>query len=239
MSEFNQLRAARRIAELEDILTGGGLTVDISQDFVDMQRMADATPDRAPLTPIFDWRFSDIGADRGFWLKVTDGDGKLVHMQGARFDDIGDETLDRHLARHAALYLSPHIPAVIDKSSFDECPHSRAISGRLCYHGEAWTTPRGPYRGTALVENATRLLFALCLMRWTPDFLWGLASETIVRKGIVLRYGYYHCHPRGVRWSIPRENQPLDEWLTWMTGGDLADLIIPAAPVPPGTASTR
>lgn len=221
----NQLSICRHLAAFERRAAQHGVAVRMEHNFEALLALVEATPKRAPLTPIFDCRYSDVSGDNAFWLKGTDRDGGLVQMQAVRVDDLEGETLTDHLKRRRQLYMSPHIPGLPSESDFDSCVYTRRITGRVCYHGEVWIAPDGPWRGTDLVSIFSGLAFGLALLRWRPDYMYGMTATALVRKGIVAKYGYYHMHPRGIRWRLASADASFDEWFAWMSQEDLVDLM--------------
>jgi hypothetical protein len=223
--QFDQLKASRYVARQADLAAEAGVTLELLDDFTELRRVVERTPNRAPLTPVFDNRVSDVHAGNAFWMLGRGPDGAVVHLQAVRRDDLEGESLSEHLARHGALFLSPHIPAVPEGSDYAACRYMRSMTGRICYHGEVWLSPEGDYRGRGLSVLLPRMGVALALMRWSPDYIYGLVHPDLVLKGIPARYGYMHAHPHGVRWRRTDGDGTLDEAITWMTADDMRDLV--------------
>ncbi|MEC9268703.1 MAG: hypothetical protein RLW87_00685 [Alphaproteobacteria bacterium] len=222
---FDQLKAscyvARRVEEAQSL----GITLELLSDFDRLRQVVTETEGRAPLTPIFDNTVSDVTGDNGFWILGRSPQGRVVHVQAVRMDDLRGETLAEHLERHGNLFLSPHIPATPDGSDYRACRYVREMAGTICYHGEVWLSPDGEFRGRGLAIILPRIAVAVALMRWAPDYIYGLVHPDLVMKGIPARYGYNHAHPLGVRWRRTDGQGTLDEYITWMTGDDMRDLV--------------
>jgi hypothetical protein len=224
-AQFDQLKASCYLARQVETAQAKNIALELLDDFEQFRKVAEATEGRAPLTPIFDNRVSDVSSENAFWILGRDPNGAVVHLQALRRDDLDGIGLDEHMRRQGPLLMSPHIPGIPSDSIYDSCAYTRSMTGRVCYHGEVWLSPKGPYRGNGLAITLPRIGVTLALMRWAPDFIYGLVHPDLVMKGIPARYGYIHTHPRGVRWRRSDGDGTLDESITWMTGDDMRDLV--------------
>ncbi len=213
------------IDDLVGQAAGQGVTIEVCDDFQELQETVDAIEDRAPLTPIFDWRYSDIGADNGFWIKGTDSGGDVVHVQAARIDTLSEKPLSDYLREKAPLFLSPHIPADIEHSTFDSCSWARESRGSVCYHGEIWIAPKGGFRARGLVRILPRIVPPIAYQKWRPDYFYGMISSRLVQRGLGAQYGYSHFHPLGIRWKLRDQDGTFDEYIAWMTPDDMSALM--------------
>lgn len=228
---LNDLEIARYIVSLDQMATAENIALSLSTDFDLLRDTVQETNDRAPLTPVFDSRLCDIGQDNGFWILGRDPEGQVVHMQAMRLDHLQDETLADHLEARSKLFCSPHIPADTARSDFRSCQYTQRISGAVCYHGEMWLRTGDQYRGRGLSAVLPRLALAIALVRWAPDYIYGMVQTKLVYKGIPAQYGYLHVHPKGIRWRVPGE-KTFDEWLVWLSREDLEEIIYPQETVP-------
>ena len=202
-----------------------GVKIDICDDFRELQEAVEATDGRAPLTPVFDWRYSNINSENGFWIKGTSSSGKLVHMQAARIDTIKDKTLSEFLREQAPLYLSPHIPAIAEQSTFDSCWWMRQSKGKVCYHGEIWISPHDGFRGRGLARILPRIVPPIAYRKWQPDCFYGMMAPKLAERGMSAQYGYSHYHPLGIRWKLRDGGGVFDEYVTWTTPDDMVALV--------------
>ncbi|MEQ8440878.1 MAG: hypothetical protein RIM33_09695 [Alphaproteobacteria bacterium] len=223
--QFNAIKASCYVTKQVERARQKGLTLELMDDFDLLLKVVEETSDRAPLTPIFDNRVCDVGSHNAFWVKGTAADGRVVHLQAVRRDDLEGESLSDFLARMGPHLMSPHIPGIPEESDYGACRYVREMTGRLCYHGEVWLSQTGEFRGQGLGVALPRLGVALALMRWAPDGIYGFVHPDLVLKGIPARYGYMHTHPFGIRWKRKDGLGTLDESITWMTGEDMSDLI--------------
>lgn len=202
-----------------------GVTVEVCDDFRELQEAVETIEDRAPLTPIFDWRYSDITADNGFWIKGTSTEGQVVHMQAVRIDTLVERSLADYLREQAPLFLSPHIPADAEKSVFNACAWARERRGKVCYHGEIWVSPKDGFRGRGLGRILPRIVPPIAYQKWQPDCFYGMMAPKLAERGMSAQYGYSHYHPLGIRWKLRDEGGTFDEYLAWMTPDDMAALV--------------
>jgi hypothetical protein len=114
---------------------------------------------------------------------------------------------------------------VPEKSSFDLNPYATELTGALCYHGEFWLTSDGTYRGQGLVSMLARAALAIALLKWQPDYVYGLVPPSLMQRGLAAKYGYNHSHPQGVSWFVPHDYAPMDEYLVWNSKRDLIQLL--------------
>ncbi len=75
---------------------GRRIRIEYRTDFQHLLTTVAGLADKAELTPIFNVEDSDIGPENGFWIKGTDEDGEVVHVQAVRFDDLSGTTLASH-----------------------------------------------------------------------------------------------------------------------------------------------
>ena len=66
---------------------------------------------------------------------------------------------------------------------------------------------------------------ALVMLRWSPDYLFGMAQPGICTKGVGARYGYRNMQPHGMIWNVPSSGV-LDEWVIWNNADDLEQAVM-------------
>lgn len=205
-----------------------GINIQFSRDFHELARIQ-AKLEKAPLTPMFDPRFSDIGPHNGFWMKgVTEG-GEIVHTQAARIDDLGNGTLCAFLESMEAYYRFPDQHRAAGEYCLSPAKATKRITGRVCYQGEFWLKGGAHgMRGRHLVAPLCQLAKSLILTLWQPDFTYAMVQPRIVHSGMVRHYAYTQMEPHGIIWHRPQLGQTLDEWVIWRSGWELEDQIIPS-----------
>lgn len=220
---INELKVVRFLTTQEQKASSAGVRIEMSTDFVHLQKLVDRLDGRDPLSPIFDWRKNPVGPENAFWIQGVNEKGDCVLLQAARVDDLGNRNLAQHIAENRDLIHTPYFEADTKNSIFDECYHLERITGRVVYAGETWICPEGPYRGGGLASVCSGFAFGLSLLRWRPDYMYGTATHALMVRGIAAKYGYYHQHPRGLRWRRADGGGNVDEWIVWMDLKDLAD----------------
>jgi len=223
IEEFSELSLyiddlVRQAAELD-------VKIDICDNFKELQELVETTEGRAPLTPVFDWRYSNISSENGFWIKGTSSSGQLVHMQAARIDTTEGKSLADYLREQASLYLSPHIPAIAEHSTFDTCWWMLESKGKVCYHGEIWISPHDGFRGRGLARILPRIVPPIAYRKWQPDCFYGMMAPKLAERGMSAQYGYSHYHPLGIRWKLRDGNGTFYEYVAWSTPDDMVALM--------------
>ena len=203
---------------------GRHIRIEYQTDFHQLLRTVAGFADKGELTPIFNVEDSDIGPENGFWIQGTDDAGEIVHVQAVRFDDLSGTTLASHWHANPELYCTRGHGIDVDRSDFYSAPASLEITGPVCYHGELWLEQS--YRAMRrLTSKLANLAMLLALARFRPDYIYCLMVPKVMRTGLSVRSGYLHMHPQGIRWHIPRRDRPYDEYLVWLTGEELSQLM--------------
>jgi len=220
---IDTLRLSRYVASLDETARRAGIEIELRTDFGHLVELCENLPDKPPPTAMFDPTKADIGGHNGFWLKGSDSNGIIVHVQAARIYDMNGTNLAQELSSLRAFYAHPDL---VPEDEHCDCtsPMAERITGTVCYHGELWIRGQEPnYRGDALSGPLSRLLHTLVLARWSPDYLFGFGYKWVVNRGMPARYGFWHGQPGAVHWVQPHRDQPLDMWLLWLTRQDLID----------------
>lgn len=234
---INELKVVHFLTAQEEKARVAGVAIEMSTDFVHLQELVDGLDGRDPLSPIFDWRKGNVSGGNAFWIKGLNDKGECVLMQAARVDDLGNKNLAQHIAENRDLIHTPYFKADTKNSTFDACYQLEQITGRVVYAGETWISPNGPYRGGGLASVCSGFAFGLSLLRWRPDYMYGTATQALMVRGIAAKYGYYHQHPRGLRWRRADGKGLIDEWIVWMDLRDLADATHSLERERPGSAA--
>ncbi|MDD9877418.1 MAG: hypothetical protein OXR84_08260 [Magnetovibrio sp.] len=224
-SVVNHLDLARYVSEIDALARQHGMSLELCKDFREFLDIRNADRERPPVSPIFDPSFTDIGPGNGFWIKGTDEDGEIVHLQAARRNEIRGISLAEHLHELRQLYKLPGLNRDLERASY-AAPAAQSISGKICYHGEIWLKG-GPdrYRGVGLASLLPRMLLALALAEWDPDYVFGFVPTPIAHKGVLTQYGYMHVQPGGILWSGPDDDTVINKWLAWLSREELIYLM--------------
>lgn len=199
-----------------------GIQLSLENDFHELKEIGKSL-DKLPLTPNFDPDVIDIGPANGFWMKGIDVTGEVVFTQAARMYDCNTITLAILHERLQAFYANPEQSAEKGETCVCDAPATHSITGNVSYHGEIWLKPC--FRKQGLTEPLPRLMLALILMRWAPDYVFGMAQPGICKKGVGARYGYRHMQPHGMIWNVPSTGT-LDEWVIWNDYDDIKKVLM-------------
>ncbi len=218
-TQFDPLAAAAFVERRHRAAEELGLTLRVRRDFEALQR-EDAGGQAA--SRLFGAAGFDFVAGRAFWVEATDGDGRRVHQQAMRLEDLAGasaaELLERQLRR-----LFPGEAGAPPPGPLDCAPVLHRIRGRIVWHGEAWLAEA--WRGRNLAGPLGELALGLALIEWRPDAVLGVASEPDTRRGYPLREGYHHCQPLGEIWRLAPSWLYSDDWINWVEAEDLVRLV--------------
>lgn len=211
----------RFITDIDAQAFAQGIQLSLETDFHSLKKINDDVG-KLPLTPNFDPDKIDIGPANGIWMKGVDVSGNIVFTQAARIYDCRDTTLALLHQSLRAFYSDPKSSAEDGENCICEAPITHAITGDVAYHGEIWL--KTDYRARGLTTTLPRLMLAVIMMRWAPDYVFGMTQPGICTKGVSARYGYRNMQPRGMIWTVPSTGT-LDEWIVWNDAHDLNTVI--------------
>ncbi|MTH95037.1 hypothetical protein [Roseibium sp. RKSG952] len=204
------------LAKLKGRIEGEGLTLRESTDFPEFEKTIRATADRY-LMEDFSSRFFDLHGSMAFWIGAWDKSGMPVSVQAAKVEELSDRSLAEHWRQqHRRIFVDPCAQAEL---GHEHASDAYAMRGRIVYHGNLWL--RGDMRGKGLAEALTQMGFLVSLLKWSPDYLYGLMAEKSALKGFGLRVGYRRFAPRGTHWVTPPAHIRPDDWLVYSTRSDL------------------
>jgi len=193
-----------------------GLSLQESADFGQFETVVRATEDKY-LMEDFSPRFFDLHGATAFWVGAYNEHGNLVSVQAAKVEDLQDRSLAEHWQQQQRrIFVDPNPQA---RFGTDHAHDACFMRGRIVYHGNLWL--RRDIRGQGLAEPLTQLGFLLALLKWSPDYLYGLMAARSAEKGFGIRVGYRRFVPRGTQWErAPGHIRP-DDWLVYATRSDL------------------
>jgi hypothetical protein len=224
--DINYLNLARYVSGLEQQIGEEGIQLELRTDFGYFMRICEDLEGKPPPNGMFNPMHQHIGPENGFWIKGTNPKGEIVHVQAIRIDDMSGTNLTQELESQRAFYTDPSVSAERGEECISVAPITEKITDRVCYHGEMWLKGgKSGFRGKSLPGLLSRLIHAVALAKWQPDFVYGFAYDTLIKNGVMINYGYWHMQPRAVKWTIPSRDLVLDMWLVWLTKSDLIDFV--------------
>ncbi len=213
------LEITQAVAVLQKQIRAAGLRLKESADFSLFEDTVRATEDRY-LMEDFSSRFFDLHGTHAFWIGAWDRKGEPVSVQAAKIEDLRDRSLGQHWQQQQRrMFVDPASDAELGTEHAHDAFFMR---GRIVYHGNLWL--RKDARGQGLAEALTQLGFLISLLKWSPDYLYGLMAARNAMKGFGIRVGYRRFAPRGTHWvQAPGHIRP-DDWLVYSTRNDLITL---------------
>jgi hypothetical protein len=207
------------IAVIQSKVVNQGLTLKESADFELFETTIRGTEDKY-LMEDFSPRFFDLHGATAFWVGAFNEEGKVVSVQAAKVEDLQDRSLADHWhQQQRRIFVDPN-PEV--KFGNEHAHDAYFMRGKIAYHGNLWL--RRDLRGAGLAESLTQLGFLIALLKWSPDYLYGLMAARSAEKGFGIRVGYRRFVPRGTHWDQAPSNIRPDDWLVYSTRSDLIGL---------------
>ncbi len=201
-----------------------GMKLEVSTDFEHLQWVVSNNDDKTPLYPMFNTSSSFISPANGFWVKGTDDTGEVVHVQGLRLLDLGENTLLEHLREHRYKYVVQGDFTVPDEKLFAASPAANRISGKTVYHGQIWLKGgENGSRGQGISALLPRYALAMSLLQWSPDYIFGYVDPKLGCRGVLAQYGYYHFEPE--RWWTPDGTRSHEHWMCWAARDDVSHMM--------------
>ncbi|MEX2630118.1 MAG: hypothetical protein WD341_09290 [Tistlia sp.] len=217
--QFDPLAAAAFVERRRQDAEALGLTVRVRRDFAALQRPGEAGGQ--PAGRLFGAAGFDLLAGRAFWIETADLEGRRVHQQAMRHEDLAGATAAELLEsqlRRLFPETAERLPGPLDCA-----PILHRLRGRLVWHGEAWLAES--WRGRNLAGPLGELALCLALIEWRPDAILGVASEHDTRRGYPLREGYHHAQPLGELWRLAPSWLYSDDWINWVEADELVRLV--------------
>jgi hypothetical protein len=204
------LGISRVVSALDAELAEAGLKVEFLNDLVSFGSAKQAMRDEAP-SPFFDGTINEQGDGRFFWMLLTASDGRKVGMQAFRLDTINSSLADWGPSYTIGLYMRRQEVLVPMHPSPPRGTIAERISGRVVYHGELWIDRT--IRNRRVVEVFGRLGMLLALLRWNPDAIWALASQSMATHGHLNRMGFTYLERGFFRWQWGGDGIDNVEWV--------------------------
>lgn len=210
------LKIAQAIAVLQAKISSAGLRLKESADFSLFEDTVRATEDRY-LMEDFSSRFFDLHGTSAFWIGAWGRDGEPVSVQAAKLEDLRDRSLAQYWQQQQRRMFAD--PAQHVELGEEHAHDAFYMRGKIVYHGNLWL--RKDARGQGLAEALTQLGFLISVLKWSPDYLYGLMAARNAMKGFGIRVGYRRFVPRGTHWVTAPDHIRPDDWLVYSSRNDL------------------
>jgi hypothetical protein len=151
-----------------------------------------------------------------------DADGTIVHTQALKRLNLENASLGEYMSNNLREFEPPMKDIDYDKSKYTPGPGARRIRGMVTYHGEFWIGGQpGQFRGTGMCSMLARHAFLTSMLRWQPDYFFGLMSNPLVLKGFAARFGYMHTDPNAIRFALKNAVDVFDVVMGYNSNEDL------------------
>lgn len=216
------LSAVKAIAHLLDQAKENGLELEISSDFEELRHVRREVRGDV-VSPMFDAEISLLDDDRAFWHSARLASGRIVALQAFRLDIVHPNLAEWALGWMAGLYLKRKelvLPRRVDPP-FNTRAH--IMSGKLVYHGELWIDRH--HRNRHCFDIFPRAGMLLAYLKWLPNGLWSLVSESMATRGHMVRMGYGHLERGFFSWEWEPNGAEAVEWVGLADHNQLEHLI--------------
>ena len=218
----NPLGIARLIAKLEAKLLATGYRVGVSSDFAQLDKTK-LELRKARVGPMHDADVCDFSDERAFWMSLIDSNGQTVGIQAYRCDYVDTSLADWLPNYMIGVYMRREEIMMPSHPKPPRGSISWRLRGRLVYEGELWIAPAA--KGKNVFDSFARLGMLLCIVKWNPDAIWGLASEKMANHGHVGRIGYTILERGFLRWEWASKDVDPIEYLAAIPGSAFEQMI--------------
>ncbi|SEW04648.1 hypothetical protein SAMN05444851_1067 [Aliiroseovarius sediminilitoris] len=225
MTIHDTFAGAQYVTAILDMASEHGLVIEMGSDFDLYESHINTHRAHQPIGAPFDPKRHEMNEHNGFWIVGWNEQGTLVHTQAMRRFNLGGLTLSDYLGQNFRDFPPVGLDLDMERSCYQPGPGARRISGKTCYHGELWVKGDDRYRGTGLPGLLARFALATCVLRWSPDHIFGFMPERHAFRGLAEREGYMHTDPSALAWYPKGSNAPLKGFMTYMSRDDLSHLI--------------
>lgn len=225
------LAAIRATGLLDETLAQRGFRSTLHTDFAAFARVRRELRDGEMEAPLFDSEVSGISPAKGFWMSLSNAEGKTVALQAFRADHAEPTLADWALGWILGIYLKRSELIVPERVDPPQNSVAKRFSGIVVYHGELWIEPA--HRKLDLMEPFSRLGVLLSYLRWRPVAIWALNSQKMAMQGKMTQMGYAHQERGFLRWRFLPGSADSSEWLSIADRSSIEQLIAEMTFTPP------
>ncbi len=217
------LRAAKAVSRLVKSARKYGITVEAGHDFRYFFELARKVRKQTP-TVFFDPDLSDLNGENAMWIIGRDK-RKVVHLQAFRSCLVGEGFRQFVVNWMAGMHHRRGEPLSVKRFDALETEATKALRGRLVYHGEMWIKPGRARLMDGPVDVLGRLGLLSAYLKWQPGAVFALVSGRSIRRGMVTRYGYPYIEKDFAVWNEVAEEIASEEGLAIAMRADLEDMV--------------
>lgn len=218
----NPLQVSRFLQVHDDAATQKGVKLSIGFDFHKYVSITRATPTKSRTYPNFRPDRSPIMPGEGYWIMGVDKNDEVALLEAVRLYNLSDSTFAEHLQSLKAFYADPTVHAHPQDRCACLAPSAKKMTGKVAYVGDLWV--RKDFRGQGVPKIVSGIVRGVSFAMWAPDFLCGLVARWRLDKGLA-QHIHMHCEAGGSILQLIEEDIRDDDWLTWLTGEELKNLV--------------
>ena len=156
-------------------------------------------------------------------MSLLDKTRATIGLQAFRVDSVDSSlaewapsfTIGLYMRRHEML-VPPH-PVAAARQHRREDQRKAGVPWRVL--------DRSGIRSRRIVEIFGRLGMLLALIRWNPDAIWALASQSIATHGLFNRMGYGYLERGFFRWQWDSDGMDSVEWVAIAERSSLEQMV--------------
>lgn len=225
MTIHDTFAGAQFTTSIADLAEERGMLLEVGSDFDEYAKIIASERKEQPLGDPFNPEIQDLSDGKAFWITGWTRDGTLVHTQAMRRVVLQTSMAD-YLEEHYLEFPPAGLDIDFERSRYIPGPGARRIRGVTAYQGEVWLKPgEKSFRQTGIAGALARFGLASCVLRWSPDYIFGFMPEKHAFRGLMERQGYMHSDPGALFWQIAGANQMLRGFLIWMGREDLTHMM--------------
>ncbi len=209
---------------LTEFLESEGLIIESGSDFEKYKNALKAQPDKDPIGPRFRPESFQNSDDEAFWVIGKNDAGQIVHTQAMRHIDLKGQSLGEHFEARIDDYISEIFDH--DRMKYQAGPGAKTVTGKVCYVGEFWMQggEKG-IRGSDLATPLSHLTMAMCLLRWSPDYIFAIMRSSVICKGLAARSNFLRTEPGSFTLPFVDQGEDVEAWTAWSSREDMQYLM--------------
>jgi hypothetical protein len=199
-----------------DRLAAEGVTIEFASfEEVATLRLANAE-NWAFFNPMFNPAIADIPDDRAFCIVCRNATGRIVGTVAAKLLDASTRSLKEIVDAGDFYAVRPECNET-GIAAYLDAKQANHLRGRLVFCGGIWVDPS--VRGLRLAAVLGKLVNAVALTLWNPDYSIGLVRCEAASTDYLRRYGYTHTAPSLAFYQHGRLSS--EAVVIWMSADDV------------------
>jgi hypothetical protein len=194
MKTSHLLYLSRYVTAAEGILEEAGVSLEFGDDLSDFKVLCETTDGRHPLGLSFDPDFTSVRNGMALWVAGRDQSGRIVCTMSVKLLKLKKASLLDHLNSKFLTYRPREQRFLTNEPSIQLSERAAVLRGKACYCGELWLAKS--HRGGHMTAILPRLVYALALLRWSPDFFFWFHGAIGSLQRVGSPRGFYESRPR-------------------------------------------